>query len=129
MAKQYTKQNLLDAVKEVKDGNSVRSTAKKFGIPHSTHNDHCSGTHTKIGAGALTALPEAIEKQIVMTCQILAKIGFAMSRDLVEVVVREYVTKTSITTPFTNGIPGRDWWERFLKRWARTSRTKTTTSK
>ena len=44
-----------------------------------------------------------------MTSQILAEIGFAVSRDLVEVVVREYVTKTSITTPFTNGILGKDW--------------------
>ena len=43
-----------------------------------------------------------------MTYQILAEIGFAMSRDLVEVVVREYVTKTSITTPFTNSILGKD---------------------
>ena len=39
-----------------------------------------------------------------------------MSRDLVEVVIREHVNKTGITTPFTNGIPGRNWWERFLKR-------------
>ena len=60
MAKQYTKQDLLYAVKEVKEGNSVRSTAKKFGIPHSTLND-------QIGPGAPTALPEAIEKLIVMT--------------------------------------------------------------
>ena len=64
------KQNLLGVVKEEKDGNSVRSTDKKFGIPHSTLNDHCSGTHTKIGAGAPTVLPEPVEKEIVMTCQI-----------------------------------------------------------
>ena len=44
-----------------------------------------------------------------MSSQILDEIGFAVSRDLVEVVVREYVTKTSITTPFTNGILGKDW--------------------
>ena len=38
MAKQYTKQDLLDAVKKVRNGNSVKSTAKTFGIPHSTPN-------------------------------------------------------------------------------------------
>ena len=113
MAKQYTKQNLLDAVKEVKGGNSVRLTAKKFSIPHSTLNDHCSEAHTKVGAGAPTAPPEAIEKEIVITCQILAEISFAMSSDLVEFVNREYVIKTSITKRFTYGIPGRDWLERF----------------
>ena len=31
-----------------------------------------------------------------MTYQILAEIGFAMSRDLVVVVVKEYVTKTIV---------------------------------
>ena len=96
MAKQYMKQDLLDAVKEAKDGNSVTSTAKKFGVPHSTLNNHYSGAHAKISAGAPIVLPEAIEKEMVMTCQILAEIGFAMSRDLVEVVVRKYITKTNM---------------------------------
>ena len=50
-----------------------------------------------------------------MTCQMLAEIGFAVSRDLVKVVVREYANKIGMSTPFTNSIPGRDWWERFLK--------------
>ena len=39
MAKQYTKKDLLDSVKKVRNGNSVKSTAKMFGIPHSTLND------------------------------------------------------------------------------------------
>lgn len=65
-----------------------------------------------------------------MTSQILAEIGFAVSRDLVEVVVREYVTKTSITTPFTNGIPGMQGLVgEVFKTLARTSRMKTITSK
>ena len=62
MDKHYSKQDLLDPVKEVKYGNSVRSTAKKFGVPHSTLHDHCSGPHTKVGAGGSAALPKAMDR-------------------------------------------------------------------
>lgn len=31
--------------------------------------------------------------------------------------MKRYVEENSIANPFRDGVPGRDWWERFLKRW------------
>ena len=46
------------------------------------HNDHCSGAYTRIEAGAPTVLPEPIEKEIILTCQLLAEMGFGTSLTL-----------------------------------------------
>lgn len=38
--KKYTKEQLNEAVEEVKAGASLRATSKKFGIPHTTLQDY-----------------------------------------------------------------------------------------
>ena len=89
---------------------------KSFGIPKSTLHDHVRGKYTGIGAGGPTALKSKDEQEIVITCQVLAEMGFGMTKQLVETVVTDYI-RENIPTPFTNGTPGKDWWQRFKKRW------------
>ena len=43
--------------------------------------------------------------------------GYGLTKDLVEVVIYDYLRDNDIPNPFTGGVPGRDWWQRFLKRW------------
>ena len=47
----------------------------------------------------------------------LGDMGFGLTRDLVEIVLFEYIKQQQIPNPFPTGIPGRDWWQRFLSRW------------
>ena len=47
----------------------------------------------------------------------LADMGFGITKEVVTTVVRDYVTQNSIQNPFSHGAPGKDWWQRFMKRW------------
>ena len=98
-------------------GGSVSAAAAEFGVPKSTLYGQTSGMHGRIGSGAPTVLEHRDEQQIVITCQVLAEMGFGITRPLVERVVAEYVRENGIANPFANGTPGKDWWQRFMRRW------------
>ena len=53
----------------------------------STLHDHVKGKYTEIGAGGPTALKSKDEQEIVITCQVLAEMGFRTTKQLVETVV------------------------------------------
>ena len=89
---------------------SVCVAAKEFAIPKSTLHDHVSGKHLQTGAGAPTVLSPREEQEIVLTCQVLAEMGFGMTRELVQAIVSDYVRENELQTSFVSGIPGRDWW-------------------
>lgn len=46
------------------------------------------------------------EGEIAVTCTVLADMGFSLTKELVEVVVSDYLKENSISNPFTNGTPG-----------------------
>ena len=70
-----------------------------------------------IGAGGPTVLQLKDEQEIVASCQTLAEMGFGMTKQLVENIVKDYIQENDIDTPFKDGVPGQDWWQRFRKRW------------
>ena len=113
----FSKQALASALEEVEKGESIRGTAKKFGIPSSTLHDHVKGKSTKVGAGAPTVLSYEEEREIVMTCIVLGDMGFGLTKDLVDTVIYMYLEENKIKNPFLGNIPGKDWWIRFKKRW------------
>ena len=50
------------------------------------------------------------EREIVLTCQILAEMGFSLTKGYVEVVVRDYLKNNSRSNSFgASGIPGQSW--------------------
>ena len=57
------------------------------------------------------------EQEIVLTCQVLAEMGFGITRRLVKTIANNYIRENNIPTPFRDGRPGKDWWQRFMKRW------------
>ena len=62
----------------------------------------------RYGGGA-TILSPAEEQEIVITCQVLAKMGFPLTKDYVAVVVR--VQAEGRNCLFSgDGLPGRSWW-------------------
>ena len=40
-----------------------------------------------------------------------------MSKELVDAVIFDYLKDKEKSNPFTGGVPGHDWWRRFLSRW------------
>ena len=108
----------LKAAKEaVQSGElSIRKAGEKFGIPKSTLQDHVKGTSTKRYGGPHTVLTPIEEKEIATICVVMQERGFPLTRDFVSVTVRDYLRDQGRANPFTNGIPGYDWWSRFLRR-------------
>ena len=116
----WTMEQLQAALEEVRSSKgkaSIHGTAKRYGIPPTTLYDHLKHTASKIGAGKPTILTHDEEKEIIYCCQVLQEVGFGLTRDNVASIVAGYLANTGRTNPFTNGIPGRDWWTRFQKCW------------
>ena len=88
----------------------MHSVAHKFGIPPTI-------LHEKVGAGGPTVLSISEEQEIAVACMTLADMGFGLTREVVGGIVSDYLLENSIPNPFTNGVPGKDWWQRFLKQW------------
>ena len=91
--------------------------AERFDLPKSTIRDHSSGGYSRYGAGRPTVLTELEEKSIVRSCQELAELGFGVDRCMVTKVIYNYLASQRQDNPFTDGIPGKKWWQGFLRRW------------
>ena len=118
--KGYTEEQLLTAIEAVKERKmTVTMAAKQYKIPVTTLYDHTKGKIHKIGAGAPTVLTYSEEKEIAATLQVLQEIGFPLTKELVSVIIYDYMKDQPCRpNPFRkNGMPGRDWWNSFLKRW------------
>ena len=108
----HTAQDLSNALADVKDGSSMLT--RKYGIlPSILKTTYQGSLRRSVGPTVLTA---AEERGIVQTCITLADMGFGVTRELVAKIVRDYVQENGIANPFTDGVPGRDWWLWFLKR-------------
>ena len=110
-ATKYSEKDLVAAVKAVKaDGVKLLAASRKFNVPQSTLFDHMKDLHPKIGAGTPTILTPQEEKETVVILQVLQKIGFGLTKDLVGIVIRDYLNDQPLRpNPFCDGIPGKDW--------------------
>ena len=96
----------------------VPVAAEKYHVPLSTLYDHIKERVTKVGAGAPTILTKEEEKELVVSLQVLQEMGFGLIKELVGIVIRNYLNdQPGRPNPFSSGVPGQDWWQRFLKRW------------
>ena len=120
----WTDAQLKAAMDDVHGGSSIRAAAAMYGIPRSSLHDHLNGKSTKRFGGPQLALPHEIEKEIVESCFSLQELGFPMTKDMVGVIIHDYLEETGTPSPFINNTPGRWWWEGFLKRWPKLTERK-----
>jgi hypothetical protein len=114
----YSRAAMESALAEIEEKKiSIRGAAKKYGISSSTLHDHVKQKYTTIGAGGPTVLTCAEEREIALSLIALGEMGFGLTKELVNVVVRDYIREKQIPNPFRDGVPGRDWWSRFKSRW------------
>ncbi|KAK6171862.1 hypothetical protein SNE40_018286 [Patella caerulea] len=114
---QYDILAMAEAVNAVNNGMSVRQAAEKFNIPKSTLGDRISGKKgVDVSLGRKPVINIEIEDKMASMAMDLAKQGFGISR-------RQFIARAAtlckdmdITTPFKDGIPGKDWWGGFRKR-------------
>ena len=115
---QWSKAQLNAAIWRVKAKEiSLRQAAILYGVPRSTLSDHVTGKSTRRYGGVPKAFNPTEEAEIVITCQVLAELGFPLNKDYVNAVIHEYLIQEGKPNPFgKSGIPGKDWWFNFFKR-------------
>ena len=114
----YSKVSLQQAVDMVKSGTmSVRDASSHFHVPKSTLQDHASG---KVQPGAKygneTVIPIDIEQEMANKVRNAADQGFGISRLQMMFKAGQIVKQMKLKSPFKNNIPGRAWYEGFVKR-------------
>jgi hypothetical protein len=81
----WSDEQLHEAVQKVKSHElSLRAAALSYGIPKSTLSDHVKGVSSKRYGGCSTVLTREEEQEIVLTCQVLAEMGFPLTTGYVE---------------------------------------------
>ena len=117
--KRWTAEDMKAAVSEVwEEKLSISAAARRFNIPCTTLEDHVHQRKMKIGAGRPTILTPAEEKELVVTCHVLQRMGFGLTREAVGMVVQDYTQDhPECEGAFGSSGPGHDWWKSFLRRW------------
>ncbi|CAG4965383.1 unnamed protein product [Colias eurytheme] len=106
----YTREQLLQAVEKVKNGElTAYRAAIAYKIPRPTI---VARVYDKYGLkskslGRSTVIPEEIEKKLAINLHEMEKYGFGLSRTEIMELVGDYVTKNMIKNPFKNGMVGQ----------------------
>ena len=98
----------------------MRAVVREFDLPESSVRmrlkrkveDGSGVKPPKIGRP--TVIPPNEEKCLADSIGVLCRNGFSPSMEDIRSIVGEYVIENKISTPFTNGIPGRRWISRFM---------------
>jgi len=114
--KNYTEEDLAEAVEALNNGLSGRKCEEQFGIPRKTITDRASGLHgSKIGQPAV--LSDEEEMMIVDMILLMSKWGFPFSGDDLRFFVKAYLDKKGKTAlRFKKNLPTHSWVECFLGR-------------
>ena len=90
---QWSDEQLQAALEAVRSGKmKAHAAAHKFCIPSSTLYDHLKGKSQRRYGGHPMILTCAEEKEIATSCQVLQEFGYPLTKDIVGIIVRDYIT-------------------------------------
>lgn len=115
----YSPQLLQKALTLVSNGQSIRSVAKQLCIQPMFLCRYIKKQNSNEEAkkpGRTTALPAEVEKSLAEHLVTMAKWGFALTRNDVMNVTKEYVEQNALTVPFKENMPGKYWFIHFCQR-------------
>lgn len=111
----YDVEKLLQAASDVMAGRlSYRAAADTYGVPRSTIVDVVKRKYSNLQSK--TELTKEEEKILADWMLRLSRRGFPVNKRQLLDSVELYLTKNNRKTCFTHNRPGRDWYNRFLKR-------------
>lgn len=93
---------------------TLRQVAKKMQIDKSVLSRRRTGVITK--QGRKTSLTEEMEIDLSDKIKIMAKWGFALTKNEILNTVQAYVQENDLRTQFKDGRPGSDWFRSFCQR-------------
>lgn len=107
---------MKSAVSAVKNGMAALRVSKQFAVPRTTLLDKVAGRvpiDKKIGPE--TVLKKEEESLLVKWMFHVVKCGFPITKEALLESVQMLLRQMDHVTPFTNGKPGRHWYQLFLK--------------
>lgn len=115
--KKYTEENLIKALNAIRDdGMPKNKAATTFGIPRSTLQFRLSEKFKKPGYGPETVLTANEEKELVHWVLECYRKGFPVRKQELQQSVKIFLDNEPRENPFINNLPGRKWYQAFLKR-------------
>lgn len=115
----WSEESLKLALKYIEEGNSIKSSSKKYGIPFSTLQERkkkCMDSKPHLGRNA-TFTPDQ-EHALAERIKTLANLFYGPTATDVRKVAYEYAVKNEIPHRFSDNerLAGKDWLYGFLKR-------------
>lgn len=106
---------LNQTVAKVREGGSIRGTAKRFGIAKSTLEDKLKSRYSGNRKGIQPVLSKDDEQAIANYIISRAEAGYPVSEKIVVLQVGDFLKSVGKTGVFKNQLPGRGWVRRFLQ--------------
>lgn len=107
----YDEEDMADAIKDVKEGLSLRQASAKWGIPHTSIKYRKDGRLPVGGVQPAQRLTPAQEKRVCEWILAQESLGFAPRASTVRLVVTGMLKEGGDSKPL-----GRKWMEGFKKR-------------
>jgi DDE superfamily endonuclease len=115
--KRYNQTQVYDALKDINEGMSVKSAAKKWMIPRTTLNDLKLGHYKPEARPGPATILSATEEQLLEEWIIeMSRRGLPLSRNNVMDSIQRIINDDGRSTPFKDGRPGSTWYKLFLQR-------------
>lgn len=113
----YSKENLLSAVQEAKNGiMPIAEIARKYNVPESTIRSKRDNKYADKKPGPATVLSTQEEHEIAHWIFLCYQRGFPITKSQLLESVEVICQKIKREIPFSNGRPGRGWFTGFLRR-------------
>lgn len=116
----YSLDDIGNAVQDVINKNSTYREAEiKYGVPISVIYHRIKGRKIDLdrrGAGRPPTLSKDVENNITKCLVARSRMGYPCDKKELLSLVAEFVRVNNLRTSFTDGIPGDDWYQGFMKR-------------
>lgn len=117
----YPKENLELALKEFSEGKKICQIVKKYGVPASTIRAKSTGLHSSKPGPVAVFTPDE-EQSIADWIFSYSQKNFHITKINLLECVRLLCIKKQRKNPFPNNVPGRSWYENYLKRFPSVAR-------
>lgn len=113
----WTGPQLAEALVEIRMGHTVNSVSKRYNIPRTTLLSKRDGrvpVDATYGPSPILAPEE--EKSVVDWILLCSSRSFPVTKTQLTMSVAHFIKIKQRVTPFKNGIPGRHWYNGFMRR-------------
>ncbi|XP_065064643.1 uncharacterized protein LOC135690884 [Rhopilema esculentum] len=119
-SKNWSSKDIDQALAEIQSGQSIRSTASKYGMSEGTlryRSKLLEKGETLQKKGRPTAFDEETERKLASCIGVMCKLGFSPTVQEILHLVSCYLSANSLLlSSFKTGKPGKDWFYAFAKR-------------